>query len=284
MLSTVTFFLVNYKIIKYLTCYSKQTKYFLGRFYVGYFVVLTFCYKNICLLAFTFINCRNINDVSYLYINGMKCYEYWQITNYVFLVLWVAPFPIAVGFGYNLLKEKHISMRMFLIYLTFPSFSILNIIWRLKKKSNSINFNQNIDTQLKAIFEEPYKEEFYWWEAWRLFERFIVSGVAVFFINPIKRLTYLTPIFVFFVFFHFRLNPYKRSMPVLNKLDIVSWICLFINLGTNGMRAVVYIYNVQYVGSIKYALKAAEIMEQIFSPLWYLIVSLIKAKLVKKFM
>ena len=72
-------------------------------------------------------------------------------------------------------------------------------------------------------------------------------------------------------------------MFVLKRLDSVSWGCLFLLSLLNGMRAVVYMYEVPNTDSIKHALKAADILERIFSPLWYLIVSFIVKKVRERF-
>ena len=53
------------------------------------------------------------------------------------------------------------------------------------------------------MFELPYKQQYVWWEAWRLMERFIIAGMSVFLTNPIYRIMY------------------KK------RLDAVSWVCLF---------------------------------------------------------
>ena len=129
------------------------------------------------------------------------------------------------------------------------------------------------------MFELPYKENCIWWEAWRLMERFIIAGLSVFLTNPIYRILYITPIFAFFCYLHRRVNPYKRSMFILKRLDAVSWICLFLLSLLSEMRAIAYIYNIPTVDSISYALQAADVSEQIFSPLWYLIISFIVTKL-----
>ena len=170
------------------------------------------------------------------------------------------------------------------MFLTFPSLIVLLIFKARSKKRNNIRLSQTVDGRLIEILEEPYKERFYWWEAWRLVERFIVSGIAVFLTNPIYRILYLIPVFVFFANFHFRMNPYNNSMYVLKRLDNFSWLCLFIHLGTNGMRAVAYIYDVPNVASISYALKAADVLEELFSPLWYLVISFVKKKILEKFL
>ena len=125
------------------------------------------------------------------------------------------------------------------------------------------------------MFELPYKKKYFWWEAWRLMERFIIAGLSVFLTNPIYRILYITAVFAIFCYLHRKLDPYKESMFILKRLDLVGWVCLFVSALLNGYRAVVYIYDIPNVDSINYALKAADVLENIFSPLWYVIISYI---------
>ena len=97
------------------------------------------------------------------------------------------------------------------------------------------------------------------------------------------RILYIATVFTFFWYLHSKISPYKRSMFLLKRLDAVSWVCLLVLSLLNGYRAVVYIYEIRNVDSIYYALKAADILEQIFSPLWYFIIAFILMKLSQKF-
>ncbi|XP_066926182.1 uncharacterized protein [Clytia hemisphaerica] len=146
---------------------------------------------------------------------------------------------------------------------------ILMIICKKISKTETQKAYQKADGRLVEIFELPYKEKYFWWEAWRLMERFIVAGLSVFLTNPIYRILYITSAFALFSYLHRRVNPYKRTMFLLKRLDAVSWICLLLISLLNEMRAVAYIYNIPNVDSINHALKAADILEKVFSPLWH---------------
>ena len=188
------------------------------------------------------------------------------------------PFPFAVGIGYQKLRNREISRFKFMILLTFPPLAVTAIACKKFIKKESRHLHKKADDRLVEMFELPYKENYFWWEAWRLMERFIIAGLSVFLTNPIYRILYITAIFAFFCHLHRRLNPYKRTMFILKRLDAFSWVCLFFLSLLNGYRAVVYIYNIPRVDSIYYALKAADIFEQIFSPLWYFIIAFIFMK------
>ena len=221
-----------------------------------------------------------MNGKTFLYIDGsIECYQPWQIASFVFLAFWIFPFPLAVGLAIRRLHKRAFTPVAFLMYLTVPSFSLLqNVCQRILRKEVG-DIPQVTDERLVEIADQPYKEKFIWWEGVRFMERFIIAALTVFLSNPIYRILYVTTVFAFFWYLHSKVSPYKRSMFLLKRLDAVSWVCLFILALLNQMRAVVYIYNIPNVDSIYYALKAAEILEQIFSPLWYFVIAFILMKL-----
>ncbi|XP_066935564.1 uncharacterized protein [Clytia hemisphaerica] len=271
------------KLLKHFRPSSLRLTWLITRFCVGYYIIIAFCYKNICRTVFQLLNCKTMNGVTFLYIDGtVECFSLWQVANMLFLVFWVVPFPFAVVLGYYLFKNKKISVTTYLIFFIFPMFCILRTCFSRWKGTVETDRSDFIGNRFTEIFEEPYRDKFFWWESWRLIERFIVSGIAVFLTNPIYRILYLTPVFASLSYFHFRMNPYKRSMYILKRLDMVSWFCLFVLLFINGMRAVVYIYDVPNIDFISHALEAANILENLFSPLWYLIISFIFKKLCEK--
>ena len=259
------------------------------RLYVGYYVVITFSYKKLASIAFRLIHCVEIKGLNVLYFAGdVDCYKYWQKLDICFLVVWVLPFPAAVVAGYYLLKKNKISAWIFMACFTFPPFKIIvfltirysNFNFKIQSKGED---DKSINSRLEDIFEEPYRKNYFWWEAWALYERLIVACIATFLIDPVTRLYSLTPVFLLFLWFHNWAKPYKPSMKILFDLDILSYICLCFNLVSNMIRAVVYIYSLpssQY--PIEKALDVTRYLEFIFSPLWPLIVYLIVAFTMKK--
>ena len=275
MVLTLLFCLLTCKLLNIIRSVLRSENFNAGRFYVGYYIVLAFSYKNICQTAFSFTNCKTMNGKLFLYIDGsIECFQPWQIANLIFLVSWVFPFPLAVAIGYHKLKNREISRFRLIMFLTFPSVALVMMSCKKFIKTESRHLHEKADERLVEMFELPYKEQYIWWEAWRLMERFIIAGLSVFLTNPIYRILYITSLFALFCQLHRRVNPYKRSMFILKRLDAFSWVCLFLLSLLNEMRAIVYIYDIQKVDSIYYALRASNILEQIFSPIWYFIVAL----------
>ena len=225
-----------------------------------------------------------MNNRTFLYINGgIECYQPWQIANFLFLIFWVFPFPFAIGIIFLKLRNRIISPLELLLYLTFPITCFIRTVYGKCRRNTEENIGQVTDERLAEIADQPYKEKFIWWEGVRFMERFIIAALTVFLSNPIYRILYITTVFAFFWYLHSKISPYKRSMFLLKRLDAVSWVCLFILALLNQMRAVAYIYNIRNVDTIFYALRAANVLEQIFSPLWYFIIAFILMKLSKRF-
>uniref|UniRef100_A0A7M5X9U0 Uncharacterized protein n=2 Tax=Clytia hemisphaerica TaxID=252671 RepID=A0A7M5X9U0_9CNID len=114
------------RLVKHFRPSSLRLTWLITRFCVGYYIIIAFCYKNICRTVFQLLNCKTMNEVTFLYIDGtVECYSLWQVANMLFLVFWVVPFPFAVVLGYYLFKNKKISVTTYLIFLIFPMFCIL---------------------------------------------------------------------------------------------------------------------------------------------------------------
>uniref|UniRef100_A0A7M5TUS6 Uncharacterized protein n=1 Tax=Clytia hemisphaerica TaxID=252671 RepID=A0A7M5TUS6_9CNID len=275
------------KYLRFLKPSNKTIESVSCRFYVGYYITLTFCYKNICTSVLTLINCKTENNTTFLFIDGdIECYTSLQGAILIFLIFWVIPFPFAVTKVYNLFRQRYISIKAFLMFLAFPVLGIFTSFRKTWTKLEPTN-RELIYERLKESLEEPYRENLFWWETWRLLERLIIAALAVFAPYPLYRTLFMTPVFVVFTFLHYRINPYSKknktdSQCILQRLDIVSWICLSFHLFINGMRAVVYIYDVPNIDFIKNTLEACYILENLFSPLWYLIISYIATELYEK--
>ena len=91
---------------------------------VGFYVLLSFSYKNIAKTAFSLVHCRQAEGIWFLYIDGtIASFNSLQIASIVFIVLWVIPFPFAVALGYISLHNQKIPIWIFLFGLVMPFFT-----------------------------------------------------------------------------------------------------------------------------------------------------------------
>jgi len=71
-------------------------------------------------------------------------------------------------------------------------------------------------------------------------------------------------------------------MFVLRRLDLVSFFCLCLHLISNTIRAIAYVYNITADDFIASLLEGSKYMEQIASPLWYLMFAYLAKKIGEK--
>ena len=249
------------------------------RFYVGYFLVFIFCFKNLTRTSFKLVNCIKIENLDVLYISGdTQCFHWWQILNILFISIWVIPFPLSIALTYLMVQRQTISNTKFMICLTLPivaPFIYLYTIRRNQKTESKESTNVTIiKERFHEIFQEPYKDNYWWWEAWRLMERLILSTVSVFIIDPFHKIFTIMILIIVLTYFHFHLKPYNPKMFILHKLDMVSFICLHFHL----------IYNVTLLFMTTHEQMDFHIgvLAELFSPLWYLVIFTIASKVKKK--
>ena len=182
------------------------------------------------------------------FAGNIECYKNWQKSDICLLVIWVIPFPAAVIAGYYILKENKINTWIFMTCVTFPLLIIVNF---MPMKDSNFNVKiknigereMSINKNLENIFEEPYRKNCFWWEAWTLYEQLILACIATFLIDPVNRLWCLKLALLLFLLFHNFAKSCKLSMKILFNLDVLLYICLCFNLVSNMIRAIVYIYS-----------------------------------------
>ena len=85
---------------------------------------------------------------------------------------------------------------------------ILNLYKILNKNVVSVALQKPINVSyvkriLKEMFEEPYRlkrdesrREIIFYKTWRLYQRVLLAVVVTLFINPLERITFMTPIII----------------------------------------------------------------------------------------
>ena len=254
---------------------NMQYETFMQRISIGFIQIVLFNYKNVCQVSFLFMHCVNINRTNVLFIAGdHKCYSNWQIVNFVFIVTWVLPFPIAMTTAYYLHKKKFISTSNFLICLMLPVLVpfFMFVAWSCCKSYRNDNSVENYTREkLFEIFEQPYRINYFWWESYRLYEMFLVAGIVTLYIDSVQRVAILSPLFIMLWLTHYHVKPFRESSKMLRKLDLLSNTFLCLQLIISMFRANVYTHNLPHQFPVDDVSKLTKYLDEIFSPWWWLV-------------
>ena len=264
-------------------CFTDTTSH---RFYVGIYTVVAFCFKDIATVSLKLLNCVTVEGERVLYVSGnVICSPpegglWWQNMSLGILVIWVIPFPLAVVLSYSLVRQRIIAMWIFLVCLSFPIASpfvfIAITFYKRRQGIANVYVNEDAREHLEEIFEEPYKDHFWWWEGLKLVERLVLSAISVFVLDPLNRIFIMSVVLLVLAYLHFRLQPYKADMFVLYQLDIVSFMCLFFHLVVILIRTFVIVYGSPVKETFDFHL------ESVFTPLWYLVAYALVCKIRRK--
>ena len=245
---------------------------------------LMFSYKNIASASLIFLNCVEVAGVRVLFIKGdMECYQWWQIVIAVFLFTWVLFFPLSLKISFNMFMKDKISFPKFILCLMAPFVLVAHCF--LNRHVVSVNLQKRrslseleVKKILREIFEESYRiktedsrEETVFYETWRLYHRVLLAFVATFYINPIVRITFMTPTVILIAVSYFVIRPYKPEMYVLRWMEAFSVLGYFVCLGQSMFRSFLYVYDINDEDSIKLVWQVFSILDLIFSPVLMLI-------------
>ena len=244
--------------------------------------VLMFSYKNMASASFLLLNCVEVADVKVLFIKGdMKCYQWWQIVTAVFFFTWILFFPLSLKISFNMFMKDKISFAKFILCLMVPFAIVGN--YRLKRNFASVDLQKSRNTYkvkeiLSEIFQESYRlktdeasEETVFYESWRLYQRILLAIVAIFCIDPLKRITLMAPIVLLIAISFFVIKPYKPEMYILHWMEVFSILGIFVCLTHNMFRGFLYLYDIKFEDPITYVLQGFTILDMICSPICVII-------------
>ena len=148
--------------------------------------------------------------------------------------------------------------------------------------SKEMSFLQFCKLILQEMFEESYrlkknnsKGESTFYETWRLYQRVLLAIVATHCIDPIVRITFMTPIVIFIAISYILYKPYKPEMYILHWMEIISILGFFVCLIYNMFRGFLYVYLINYEYHVPLVWEAFSILDMLFSPIWVLLCVLV---------
>ena len=244
--------------------------------------VLMLNYKNMATASLILLNCVEVAGIRVLYVNGdIKCFEWWQVMVAVFFCTWIMFFPLSLKLSYTMFMKDEITFPKFIFSLMVPFALVVyhilnrNVVFAVLQKPRNVSKVQRI---LQEMFEESYRlkrndsrRESIFYETWRLYQRVLLAFAATHFINPLVRITFITPIIILIAISYFAYRPYKPEMYILHWMEIVSILGFFVCLAHNMFRGFLYVYDIKHEYHITLIWEAFKIADLLFSPIWVLL-------------
>ena len=240
--------------------------------------VLMLNYKNMTSVSLILLNCVEVAGIRVLHVNGdTRCLNWWQVIVAVFFFTWIVFFPLSLKLSYTMFLKDQISFPKFTVCLMIPFALVVSKI--LNRNVVSVALLKPINESylkriLKEMFEEPYRRkrhdstgETIFYETWRLYQRVLLAFVATFFINPLERITFMTPVIIIIAISYHVYRPYKPEMYVLHWIEIISIMGFFVCLTHNMFRGFLHVYDINYEHPVTNVLKAFDILDLLFSPI-----------------
>ena len=131
---------------------------------------------------------------------------------------------------------------------------------------------------LSEIFQESYRlktedssGETVFYETWWLYQRVLLAIVATFWIDPLKRITLMTPIVILIAIYFYVIKPFKPEMYILHWVEVFSNLGIFVCLVHNMFRGFLCVYNHDDKNPIKFVWQGFDFFDLVLSPICVLI-------------
>ena len=207
---------------------------------VGFMRILIFSYKKMASASLIFLNCVQVEVVWVVFKKGyMEYYQWWQTVTVDFFWTWILFFLLSLKILFKMFMKDKIPFPKFILFLMDPFALVIKIF--LNRNVDSVNLQKTgnlsepeVKKILREIFEESYRikkydsrEETVFYETCRLYQQVLLAYVATFCIDPIVRITFMTPTVILIAICYFVIRSYKREMYVLHWMQAFS-ILMFV--------------------------------------------------------
>ena len=253
-----------------------------NRLGVCFIRLLMLSYKNMASASLLLLKCVKVADKQILFIKGdIECYQWWQIVTAVLFFTWILFFPLSLKVSFNMFMKDKISFKKFILCSIVPFAVVTN--YRLNRSIVSVDLQKSRNTYkvkeiLSEIFQESYRlktdnpsGETVFYETWRLYQRVLLAIAATFWIDPLKRITIMTPIVILIAISYHVIKPYKCEMYVLHWMEIFSILGIFVSLVHNMFRGFLYVYDIGDEDPVKFVWQGFAVFDLVFSPVLVLI-------------
>ena len=138
---------------------------------------VTFVYAQIIRTSFELVSCRDYNngEISVMYYDGnIKCFESWHIIPFILIIISVS-IPIIIVCKLYKSHVKHGPLTWF------------------------------------EILRLPYKEKYYWFEAYRMSRLFCISLLMALNIDDLNRLIWIRVLLIYYIAIHLYFSPFNSK-------------------------------------------------------------------------
>ena len=244
--------------------------------------VLMLNYKNMANVSLILLNCVEVEGILVLHVKGdTECFDWWQVMVAVFFFTWILFFPFSLKLSYTMFMKDEITFPQFIFCLIGPfavvvyKFVNRNVVSVVLQESRNVS---KVKAILQEMFEESYRPkkkdsrgESIFYETWRLYQRVLLSIVSTYFINPLVRIAFTTPIIILIAVSYCAVKPHKPQMYILHWMEIVSILGFLVSLIQNMFRGFLYVYGINQEYPVTLAWEAFSIFDLLFSPIWVLL-------------
>ena len=131
-----------YLILKIASKFLKKTSNIWAKFKSclmrAFLLGVLFSYQNLIMGAFTLVRCVDVANIKVLHIQGdIQCYNWWQYLVMGYITFFIIPIFLAVSHFPYYIKDKHMSVKTFIVSFLFPTPVMLYyVVIELRRKIN----------------------------------------------------------------------------------------------------------------------------------------------------
>ena len=196
-------------------------------------------YTTLATVSISLIRCIFVaGETRWFYNGSIACYQWWQYASFLFNAIYVIPFIFVLAWAAFKVHQDRISVRQFLLAVTFPLPFLFVWLFRLLCPGVNVEESQRCNV-LKELLLAPYKlpgdgskNGAIYWQSVLIARRFILVLIFCTVTEPSLRLFCMTIACVLVLSSHLLVKPFRNSLAnIFESLSLLLLIVLaLINL------------------------------------------------------
>ena len=240
--------------------------------------LVSISYAGITAACFSLLMCVELGHFGKrLFIDGsIQCYRSWQIIIICIVCCWIVPFPFTIYASSQLLHNRMLSTKQFVLCLLFPLPTIFYWLYHCHKNAKKGLDHMEIlskDVQdILQILEGPFRKKNACdkekacrlpWESVYIGRRLVFIFIKTFVINTFLRLSLMLLCAVLFLIHHVYTKPFSSN--ILNSIETVSLLMLNIIGFLNLTPAYNYTYLMYSYDHTQHATQTLKVIETVLN-------------------